>query len=379
MRIALVSCVYPPYKSGIGNVAARHAHQLTDMGHQVRVLCPAHDDAPGRDIIDGIAVDRLRPLIRHGNSALVPQLATRVAGFDAVYIMYPFFGGAEPAALGALTCGIPYVIFFHMDVMWDGWRGRVLTAYERAVEPHLMRRAHQVLASSHEYANASSLARIRGLDVRESPYSLDLSRFHPPEPDMPLPAEPTVLFVGAMDIGHAFKGVPQLLEAFAQVRRQITCKLELIGDGELRAGYEQLAAATGFGADITFLGRVDDAALAQAYHRAALVALPSTTGEEAFGVVLAEGMASGCPSIASDLPGVAAVVRSGGGILVPPGNVPALAEGILSVVRDPEYRTTLSRTALAGVTRYHSQAERDRLSAAFAGITPRARRRTGNR
>ncbi len=115
MKIALVSCVYPPYKSGIGNMAARHARQLTDMGHQVTVFCPAHDDEAGRDIVDGIAVERIRALVRHGNSAFVPQLAWRMKGFDAVYIMWPFFGGAESAAIGARVNRTPYIIFFHMD------------------------------------------------------------------------------------------------------------------------------------------------------------------------------------------------------------------------------------------------------------------------
>ncbi len=124
MKIALVSCVYPPYKSGIGNVAARHARQLTDMGHRVTVYCPVHDDEPGRDIVDGIVVERLRSLVRHGNSALVPQLVRHMKGHDAVYIMWPFFGGAESAAIGARMHKIPYIVFFHMDVLWDGWRGK---------------------------------------------------------------------------------------------------------------------------------------------------------------------------------------------------------------------------------------------------------------
>ncbi len=370
MRIALVSCVYPPYKSGIGNVAARHARQLSDMGHQVTVFCPAHDDEPGRDTVDGVVVERIRALVRHGNSAFVPQLAWRMTGFDAVYIMWPFFGGAEAAAIGARLHRIPYIIFFHMDVLWDGWRGKVLDGYERAVEPWLMRNAHAVMASSLELARASSVGAVKGITVQPSPFSLDLSRFHPPGPDEPRPDLPSVLFVGAMDNGHAFKGVPQLIEAFATVRPDVPCTLELVGDGDLRPRLEAAAHASGVAEHITFLGRVDDE-LARAYRMASVVVLPSTTREEAFGVVLAEGMASGCPCIASNFPGVDAVVRSGDGILVPPGDVTALAEAIRSVVGDPERQAAMSRAALAGVTRYYPEAERERLAKAFAGILER--------
>lgn len=372
MRIALVTCVYPPYKSGIGNVAASHAHHLATLGHEVTVLCPAHDDPPGWSTVDGIPVQRLRPALRHGNSALVPQLFMRVAGFDAAYIMYPFFGGAEPAASGCRVRGIPYVVFFHMDVLWDGWRGRALGAYERLMEPSLMRGAHAVLASSHEYADSRSLGRIRGLQVIESPYSVDLGGFRPPPAGDALDDPPVVLTVGAMDRGHSFKGVPQLIEAFAAVRRTTPCRLVLVGDGELRPGYERMARATGFGDDISFVGRADDSALAAAYRTATVMVLPSTTAEEAFGVVLVEAMASGCPVVASDLPGVAAVARSGGGLLVPPGDVPALAAAIGRVVRDPGVRADMSRSALEGIDRYRPEAERARLAGAFTGLRARA-------
>ncbi len=372
MRIALVSCVYPPYKSGIGNVAAAHAGHLTALGHQVTVLCPAHDDPPGRSIVDGIPVQRLGAAVRHGNSALVPQIFNQVKGFDAAYLMYPFFGGAEPAAAGCRARRIPYVVFFHMDVLWGGWRGGVLAGYERAVEPSLMRGAHAVLASSHEYADSRSLGRIRGLRVSESPYSLDLTRFHPPTGDEQLAQPPVVLSVGAMDRGHAFKGVPQLIQAFAAVRRTTPCRLVLVGDGELRPGYERMARGTGFGDDITFLGRADDDALAAAYRTATVMVLPSTTAEEAFGVVLVEAMASGCPVVASDLPGVAAVARSGGGLLVPPGDVAGLADAIGRVVADPALRASMSQSALDGIDRYRPEAERQRLAQAFAGIRARA-------
>ena len=120
--------------------------------------------------------------------------------------------------------------------------------------------------------------------------------------------------------------------------------------------------------DINFLGRVDDDELARTYRMGSVVVLPSTTREEAFGVVLAEGMASGCPCIASDFPGVDAVVKSGDGILVPPGDVPALADAIAAVIGDPTRQAQMSKAALAGVIRYSPEAERDRLAVAFAGI-----------
>lgn len=368
MRIALVTCVYPPYRSGIGNSAAAHARHLTALGHEVTVFCPAHDDPPGWDDVDGIDVERLRPLIRHGNSALVPQLWGRMKGFDTVYIMYPFFGGAEFAAAGARWHRVPYVVFFHMDVIWDGWRGNALSAYERRVEPRLMRGAAAVFVSSHEYAESRSIGRITGLRTRASPYSLDLSRFAPPAAPDERAAPPAILIVCAMDEGHAFKGVPQLIEAFGRVREEIPCQLVLVGDGALRDGFERLARATGHERDIQFLGRVDDDALARAYRSASVTVLPSTTAEEAFGIVLIEAMACGCALVGSDLPGVASVIRSAGGVVVPPGDVTALAQALRGVLSDPARQAALSASALSGVHLYRPEAERERLDVVFSAI-----------
>ena len=123
MRIAILVCAYPPFKGGIGNAAARHAHALVELGHEVDVLCPAHDSAPGTSVVDGVTVHRLRPVVSHGLSAFLPGLARRVGDYDGLLLEYPFFGGAEPAVLGARLSKTPYLVYFHMDVIWGGLRG----------------------------------------------------------------------------------------------------------------------------------------------------------------------------------------------------------------------------------------------------------------
>ena len=377
MRIAMASCVYPPYKSGIGNIAALHAHQLTRLGHEVEVFVPAHNDPVGTSKVDGIVVHREQPLIRHGNSALVPTLVRRVGAFDALYVMYPFFGGAELAVAGARSRGIPYAVFFHMDVTWQGWRGHVLRAYDRTVEPWLMRGAHRVLASSSDYATSSSLARIRGLQVIDSPYSVDLTRFSPPAAGSgPSSDAPSVLFVGAMDSDHAFKGIPELIAALARVRRTVpTARLDLVGDGDLRPRYEALVRSAAIGDAVTFHGRVPDEALAPLYRSATTTVLPSVAADEAFGVVMVEGMACGTPTVASALPGVRAVVQNGGGLLVTPGDVDALTGALERMLTEPGLRANLSARALDGLTRYSDEAERERLALVFESMPTRRRRR----
>jgi len=67
-------------------------------------------------------------------------------------------------------------------------------------------------------------------------------------------------------------------------------------------------------------------------------------GEDAFGRVMIEAGACGVPVIASRIGGIVDVVEHGAdGILVPAGDAAALAEAILSVLRDPEYAERLAK------------------------------------
>ncbi len=296
--------------------------------------------------------------------------------FDAVYLHYPFFGGAEAAALGAALARVPYVAFFHMDVSGSGARGAFLSAYERTAGPLVLRGARAVMASSDDYFARSSAARhVAGVEI--VPYGIDTDRYSPAPVSrerrgaLGLPPDtPLIAFVGGMDAPHAFKGVPELLRAFAAAGLAGRAHLALVGDGGLRPAYERLATELRIGPATTFLGRVDEPGLIDVYRAAAATVLPLTTHEEAFGLVLIEGMACGSPAVASALPGVREVVGEGdgaGGLLVPPGDVDALAAALARMVDDPALRDRLAGAALARARgRFSREAERERIAGVLA-------------
>jgi glycosyltransferase involved in cell wall biosynthesis len=158
---------------------------------------------------------------------------------------------------------------------------------------------------------------------------------------------PLVLFVGGMDVAHAFKGVPELLEAIAGIS---DAHLLLVGDGALRKRYEDIAAAHGVSDRCHFLGAVSDDQLPEVYRAADVLAFPSTSAAEAFGLVAVEAQACGIPVVASDLPGVRTVVASGEtGVLVPPKDVDALRRALSELLSHPEQRHTMGRAARARV------------------------------
>lgn len=104
--------------------------------------------------------------------------------------------------------------------------------------------------------------------------------------------------------------------------------LVVAGDGPER---EQLAGHAR-GADVRFLGRVDDARLAQLRAGAALALVPSRSAET-FGLAAAEAMAAGLPVAASRIGALPELVDEQG--LAAPGDARALAEAIGRVRADP--------------------------------------------
>lgn len=83
-----------------------------------------------------------------------------------------------------------------------------------------------------------------------------------------------------------------------------------------------------------FLGFIPDGDLGAFYKALDVLILPSTNSTEAFGMVQAEGMLMGTPSIAPDLPGIRVpITLTHMGKLVEPQNVHNLVEGIESIVK----------------------------------------------
>jgi phosphatidylinositol alpha-mannosyltransferase len=166
---------------------------------------------------------------------------------------------------------------------------------------------------------------------------VDLRRFRP-GPDRPEPAR-RILFLGRLE---PRKGLVVLLRALPQVLRAIPdAQLEIAGTGPLETEARALVRRLGIGSSVSFLGYLPGAELPACYARADVYCAPALGGE-AFGIVLLEAMAGGAAVVASDITGYNEVVEPGtSGLLVPPGDSPALARAIIRLLTDPDLRIRL--------------------------------------
>jgi glycosyltransferase involved in cell wall biosynthesis len=158
------------------------------------------------------------------------------------------------------------------------------------------------------------------------------------------PGTPVVGSVGRL---AEQKGYRYLLEAIPTVlASRPDTRFVLIGDGELRASLEEMAARLGLMDHVIFAGLRPQA---QLYYPAMdLFVLPSVW--EGLPTVVLESMASRVPVVATDIAGARDLVQDGAtGWLAPPANPRLLAAAILDALERPDKRMEFAHRAASEV------------------------------
>jgi len=143
---------------------------------------------------------------------------------------------------------------------------------------------------------------------------------------------------------RAVKRIPDVVEVFARIHREVPSRLIMVGDGPERPRGMEKAQELGVEDQVVFLGKhqsVDELLAC-----ADLFLLPSKN--ESFGLAALEALACGTPVIASRMGGLPEVVVHGEtGFLFPMGAVAEMAEAGVSLLRDRERWTRFSDAARA--------------------------------
>ena len=178
--------------------------------------------------------------------------------------------------------------------------------------------------------------RVSSQRIRLIPRGVELEKFAWREPRKEAPHKEWRLAT----IGRVtpIKGHRDLIRAFGIVAKSFPrAKLLIVGkaspDHEKYAEeLEALVAQLGLASQVEFTGHEPD--VARLLSTVDLVVLPST-GQEAFGRVLIEAGAAGVPVVATRVGGMSEVmVDRKTGLLVPPGDPMALAQAILTLLKD---------------------------------------------
>jgi glycosyltransferase involved in cell wall biosynthesis len=313
LKVAVLTTSYPREPGEVaGLFVADQVEHLRGRGVEVAVVSPASFRHYGIAYGAGVAGNlRQKPYLALALPLMLAGFsrAARRATADADLVHAHWL----PAGAVAMTTRKPFVV-----QVWgtDVELARRVPSLARRV----LGRARVVIAPS--TALAEEARRLGAADVRTIPSGVDLPAEVGEETD-----PPTVLYAGRLS---REKGVRELVAAADGL------PLVVVGDGPLR---DEVPGALGF---------LPHDELEQRYARAAVVACPSH--REGFGVVCAEAMAHGRPVVAGDVGGLRdLVVHEETGLLVPPGDVPALREALRRLLADEKLRRRFGEAGRARI------------------------------
>jgi glycosyltransferase involved in cell wall biosynthesis len=244
-------------------------------------------------------------------------------------------------ALGRLR-GVPMVVHFHgpwsAESAEEG-EGRLAVAGKYLVEKAVYRRAGRVIVLSRAFGEIAK--RRYGVDagrLRVVPGHVDIDRFAPRQTRraaralLGWPQDRPILFA-VRRLRHRM-GLDRLIAAMTRIVGAVPEALLFIGgSGPLAAALRSQATEAGLDAHVKFLGFVPEATLPLAY-RAADFNVVTTVALEGFGLVAAEALAAGTPSLVTPVGGLPEVVSPlEPDLVLRSASVGDIADGLIAALR----------------------------------------------
>lgn len=263
------------------------------------------------------------------------------------------------ATVLARTLGAHVVVHLHAGAGDIADFAATLGSRRRAVLGRALRRAHVVVSVSE--AGAEALRHTFAL-----PAVVVIPNAAPtPPPQVPMPEADRVLYLGGFE--DPAKGGAELVRALPLLSSagDPAPRVVLAGPGEPPA--ELRASANGH---VEWRGWLSEAQKRSALEQAAVVVLPSRS--EGLPIVLLEAMGYRRAIVATRVGGMPEVITDGvDGLLVPPGDPQALADALLTLVRDPTRARVLGGAAHARVATMSEDAFVERLDALYRELLAR--------
>ena len=337
MKILQTPARFYPYIGGVENNAYYLSLELLKRGHDVTVICANEPDAKDLTNVNGIRVQRLKYIGKIANTNITLRLpfALRKTEFDLVHTHLPTPWSADWSTMVARRKKKPVVLTYHNDITGSGMARYIARLYNATSLNYILKHVDRIIITQPGYLHSSPYLKRVEHKIVIIPNGVDVEKFKPPNDANH--ASNVLFFLSILDEFHRYKGLDILLKALTIVKKDIPdIKLIVGGEGELRGEYQQMATSLGLNGTVEFHGFIPDDRLVEYYTTSNAFVLPSISStQEGFGLVLLEALACGTPVISTDIVGVAADVKaSNAGIIVSPNDPEALAEAILTLLRD---------------------------------------------
>jgi len=331
LKVLQVGKYYPPVRGGIENNVHLLSRGLAQR-HQVTALVFNTSRETRREVREDVQVIRVgtfgKVLSTEISPSFVPWMRRLPA--DLVHLHTPNPLGELGAVLSHRRSAL--VVTHHSDVV----RQRMLKFLYGPVRDAVLRRADRIIVYTARYMESSETLAPFKSKCAIIPHGLDLREFEP-TPGVEaraaeirrLHGDRIILFVGRLVY---YKGVEILMQAL----RDLDAALLVVGDGPMRARFENQAREAGVAHRAFFLGELPHAEKVAMYRACAVFTLPATHRSEAFGQVQVEAQACGRPVVSTDIDSGVPFVNEHGvtGLVVPPADPEALRAALARLLQD---------------------------------------------
>ena len=353
LNIALVSAYDYALPSGVNNHIDNLAAQLKSKGHAITIFAPCSSNNITEQhfvpISKAIAIPTNGSIARISlslSSFSKVKTILNNSNFDIIHLHEPF-AGLVPLAFLQYSKSINIATFHSLrnsafNSIFRTIKGaKIVNNYYKKLDGRItISKASQKFISEHFHGDFEIIP--NGINLQQ--FSQDLSPIKEFQDGMK-----NILFVGRME---KRKGLKYLLSAYSQLKWDWPkIRLIVLGTGKLDKESTQIVGSRRLD-DIIFIDWVNNSTKIRYFKTCDIFCSPAI-GNESFGIVLLEAMASGKPIIASDIPGYKSVLENNKqGLLVPPKDDLAIASSISKLLENPSLCTELGQNGIVKAKEY---------------------------
>ncbi|WP_215241564.1 glycosyltransferase [Dyadobacter helix] len=355
MRILNI-CAYTWAIGGPARIIYDHTLEVLRQGHEVDILSPMTPGEKMYTVPEGarlIACARTTPLSNYYREFSIPMyryLKEHINEYDVIHMHGIWhFGSLAPFLIPNKAVKVITIhgLLDKWAIAHSKWKKKLVTVL---YQKRLLGKADLIqINNTDEEQDVIRYLGYRPKNMAIIPNGMKLSEYtNLPEKGLfrskngIAASKQIILFMGRLNIK---KGLDLLLPAFMQVHAQLPDALLILAgpDDGYQAETEEFINRHNLGDRVRLVGMLTDTLKKEALSDADLFVLPSYS--EGFSIAVLEAMTAGVPALVSDRVGFGDYIKKYQAAYLTPLTGEGVAEGLLKILQDEAYRSSISKKA----------------------------------